>query len=218
MRERFHVLNQSGVTVRAFVRGPGRHKRGLACTAVDQADQGGLLARHVPAANPHHLDRQPVQPSAITRGDRAGEDPVHPVAALVQAQVGAGGPDGFRGERDPVQHQMRCPRQEHPVLHAGRLGFGAVSDHDGTDLAAQRAGPAASLSHRAHLAPGREARAAPARQPSLLDRGDQGGPVRSGRSVGERHRAVPLEMLSERERPVRRDQPRQPVRRDGLPS
>ena len=207
MGEGLDVLHQRGPPVRALLERPRRHEGRLRRPPVQLADHGGLLARHVPSRDAQDLHRHPVLPGPLALVDRRGELEGQLVLALVQAQVTAGRADGLGGQRDPVQHQVRGPGQQQPVLAAGWLGLGAVGDHDGAAQPAQRPGFPAGLRDRAHLAAGREARAAAAGQPGPLYLSDQvGGP--------ERYRAVPADVVSERQRRVGRDEPGQPVRRE----
>ena len=86
------------------------------------------------------------------------------------------GPGELRREHRAVQHELRGPGHQHPVLHAGRLALGAVRHH-------HRGVPGG---HRGELAGGREPGTAPAGQPGPAHLRDQRLPLPPSQAAGRR--------------------------------
>ena len=183
-----------------------RGERRFGRAAVQELDDRGLLAGGIPARDPGHLDRHRVQARRQPLPDPVLEAVEQAVLGAVDAQVRLAGADRLRRERHPVQHQVRKPAQQQPVLAAGRLSLGAV----GHQHLAARSGR-----DRAHLAAHRETRAAPAGQARGLHHVDEApGPPQ------HRHRPVPP-LMPRQSRGLVPDareqagQPRRPGRRPG---
>ena len=172
MSQGLDVVHQRRVPPHAALvrarRGKGRRAR----PAVQVLDDGGLLAGHVPARDAGHLDRHRVQARRGSLLNRVFQQAQEAVLGPVHAQVRLARADRLRGERHAVQYQVREPAQQQLVLDAGGLALRAVSDQH----LASRPGR-----DRAHLAPGREARPAPAGQArGLHDVDEPLGPAQCG--------------------------------------
>ena len=157
------VGQQGGTSVNPALAGPDLAARRKRRAAVDGVDQGAGLAGHESLGNLHY-PRHPPQ-------GRLGR---HRLPHRTSDQgIGDADDERVRPQRPcrrqgPVQDEVRRPQQQHPVLLAPRLAFGAVH-HDDRSALARPGRP----QHGREFPRDRERGAAAAAQVGLLGQGDQ---------------------------------------------
>ena len=182
MCERLDVLHERRPPAHTALEGPRRREGRLQRSAVEVADEGGLLAPQVAGPNRRDADAQLVP---VALADRALEGAVDVGRVCGDADDRIARAHRRGGRDDAVQDEVRRAAQQHAVLRAHRLGFDAVRDEH------LRAAPAR---HRGELARHREPGAAAPEDPRAIGRVDD------RRCVDARRRPVDGEVLAERQR------------------
>ncbi len=160
MGQRLDILHERRATGDPALRRPRRDEGRLARSAVEHADERGLLAGEEAAGRGHDADPRAVAPFAQGDLGRAQRPP----GLRRDGDDDLAGPDGVRGGERAVEHGVRRALEQQTVLGAHRLALGAVGhDHAAPSLA----GDGLELGGRGERAPAASA------QPRGADLADQ---------------------------------------------
>ena len=129
VRERLDVLYQCRRPVQAALGEPRRRRGGRGDSPLDPPHDRARLAGHEPVRRRADLEPHPVEAGPGAFGHGLVEDLAD---VAVHHDHRLPGPGDLGREHRAVQDEVRRARHEHPVLHAGRLAFGAVRHHHGS--------------------------------------------------------------------------------------
>jgi hypothetical protein len=122
------ILHESGATTKTPLTHPWRLVHWNRSAAFDPVDHCARLTGHEAIGGGHDTNRNPINApleSFVHGGiDCRADFPVHD-------QNDFCGHNDVCRDRRPVEHQVGRSSKEDPILHAGRLPLGAISDHNG---------------------------------------------------------------------------------------